>query len=104
VISRFAREDLDVIKHRDRRLRKRLIKRIDGLLLERPHQRAELVPDPPGHEPRYFLEIVESYGVVYWILDPPAAFGAAPSVMWIESVVTRRELYEALAREAPPEP
>jgi hypothetical protein len=102
-VSSFARADLDAIKQRDRRLRRKLIGLINGLLTTKPSERSRKVKDPPGREPRYFVELAEGYGVVYRVVDPPEDFSGSPSVLWIESVISWEHLSAEVEALAPKE-
>jgi hypothetical protein len=97
-----ARRDLGMLALHDQlRLAERLIKAIKKLLYSAaPSRHGVLIPDPPGVGPRYFVDIREGYVAVYWVLEPPPHVSGAGPALWIERVLTRAEVEQALRDQA----
>jgi hypothetical protein len=101
IVGPPAKADILKIKQGNRRLAKRLTRKVNGLLDKPLDEIEELIPDPPGIGPRYMVDLVDGYVVVYWILSPPDELRGARAALWVERVILRKILEEAFAARAP---
>ena len=96
-----AEADLQTIADDNFRRAKRLLKMIDRLLYaSRPSIDAMRIPDPLGVGPRYFVELRDGYGAIYWVLEPPGHMSGAGPAIWIERVIATAHLAQAFAEQA----
>lgn len=93
-----AEVDLQAIADQNFGLAKRLIRLIDKLLYEAtPSTSAVLIPDPPGEGPRYFIELRDGYGAVYWVVPPPVQRSGSRPRIWIERVLAKTDVARTFA-------
>lgn len=98
IIGKQARRQIEKIKGEDRRLAKRLTRKIVEMVDEGMLRNAELVPDPADVGPRFLVDLLEGYVAVYWVVFPD---GREIPVIWVEQVKLRAQLEAELVQLAP---
>jgi hypothetical protein len=103
IIGPEAERDIRTIRATDRRLAKRLVRSIGGLLDRPSSTTLHRIADPPGVGPRYATDLGDGYAAVCWVLTPPVDQSRNGQVIWIERVVRWGTLSGAIAAMAPDE-
>jgi hypothetical protein len=98
IIGGQARRQIEEVKVEDRRLAKRLTRKIVEMVDAGVLRDAKLVPDSADIGPRFLVDLLEDYVAVYWVVFPE---GREIPVIWVEQVKLREQLEAELLRLAP---